>query len=254
MSGPRRILQHAIAAALLTCTGLAIAQPGEVETVSPDAFEALATGQKGVLVVSLSSIDPRCGYCVRHNAKFKAMAHDRPDVGRFVQVLWQPWTEIPPPVAAFLKAHGKMPAVPAEAIFQDGKLDRITMGEMAAPAPATPAPETGHVPQIAPQRAADTLAQSRGLTVVMLSSFETGCAFCMRANPAFETLAEAHPDVHFARVMYRPWTAAFLEPFGKTLGVQGLPVYLAYQDGRLVRRVDGHWDLDVLSAKLIDAK
>ena len=250
----RRVLRLAIAAALFACAGFASAQGGEVETIPPDGFEALAAGQKGVLAISLSSTDPRCAYCVRHNARFKATAHDRPDVGRYVQVLWQPWTAIPPPVAAILKAQGKTQAVPALAIFQDGKFDSIAMGEMGAPTPTTAAPESGHVPQIAPREAADSLSQSRGLVLVMLSSFETGCAFCLHANPGFEALAQAHPDLHFTRVMYRPWTAAFVEPFGKSLGVAGLPVYLVYQDGRLVRRVDGLETPEVLRARLIDAK
>lgn len=249
-----RIVRAALAGALLAHAALACAQPGEVESMAPTDLDALAAGQKGILLVSLSSRDARCGYCVRHNARFKAMAHDTQEPARFVEMTWEPWTAIPAPVAAFLKAHGKQPAVPALAAFQDGKFVHLTMGEMPAAPPRPPAPETGQVPQVAPRDIADTLAQSHGLVVVMLSSFETTCAFCLRANPGFETLAQSHPDVRFLRVMYRPWTAVATDAFGKTLDYNGLPLYLAYQDGRLVRRVNGFYAPDVLAAQLIDAK
>jgi hypothetical protein len=253
MRGPR-FLRAALAATLLAHGALACARPGEVETVAPTDLDAFAAGQKGALLISLSSNDPRCGYCVRHNARFKAMAHDTQEDARFVQMTWEPWMTIPAPVAAFLKAHGQEQAVPALAAFQDGKFVHLTMGELPAPAPRPAAPETGHVPQVAPHDIADTLAQSHGLVVVMLSSFETTCAFCLRANPGFETLSQSHPDVRFLRVMYRPWTAVGTDAFGKTLGYNGLPLYLAYQDGRLVRRVNGFYAPEVLAAQLIDAK
>jgi thiol-disulfide isomerase/thioredoxin len=249
-----RLIRTALAAALVLHAGFACAQPGEVETVPPGDIDAFAAGQKGALLLSLSSNDPRCGYCARHNARFKSTAHDQPDDGHFVQMTWEPWTAIPAPVAAFLKAHGKQPAVPALAVFQDGKFLGLTMGEMPGPAPRPAAPETGHVPQVAPREVAETLAQSHGLVVVMLSSFETTCAFCLRANPGFETLAQSHPDVRFLRVMYQPWTAVATDAFGKTLGYNGLPLYLAYQDGRLVRRVNGFEAPDVLAARLIEAE
>lgn len=249
-----RIVRAALAGALLAHAALACAQSGEVESMAPTDLDALAASQKGILLVSLSSRDARCGYCVRHNARFKAMAHDTQEPARFVEMTWEPWTAIPAPVAAFLKAHGKQPAVPALAAFQDGKFVHLTMGEMPAAPPRPPAPETGQVPQVAPRDLADTLAQSHGLVVVMLSSFETTCAFCLRANPGFETLAQSHPDVRFLRVMYRPWTAVATDAFGKTLDYNGLPLYLAYQDGRLVRRVDGFYAPDVLAAQLIDVK
>ena len=249
-----RLARAALAAALLAHGALAGAQPGEVETVAPTDIDAFAAGQKGILLVSLSSSDPRCGYCARHNVRIKTLAHDQPDDGRFVQMMWEPWTALPAPVAAFFKAHGKQPGVPALATFKDGKFIHLTMGEMPAPPPTPAAPETGHVSQVAPLQVAGTLAQSHGLVVVMLSSFETTCAFCLRANPDLETLAQAHPDVRFLRVMYRPWLASSTDVFGSSLEVNGLPVYLAYRDGRLVGRVNGFETPQVLAARLIDTK
>ena len=249
-----RLLRAALAVAVVVHAGFAGANPGDVEAVPPGDIEAFAAGQKGALLLSLTSSDPRCGYCVRHNARFRTAAHDSPDVGRYAEMAWTPWTALPPPVAAFLKAHGKMPAVPALVTFVDGKFDSLRMGELPAPVAPPAAPESGRVPQVAPRDIADTLAQSHGRVVVMLSSFETTCAFCLRANPGFETLAQAHPDVRFLRVMYRPWTAVAYDAFGKSLEYNGLPLYLAYQDGRLVQRVNGLEAPDVLAARLIETK
>ena len=76
----------------------------------------------------------------------------------------------------------------------------------------------------------------------------------MRGNPTFEALAHATGagQARFARVIYRPWTSVGSDAFGKSLGVGGLPVYLTYQDGKLVRRNDGIADQNVLQKVLLD--
>jgi hypothetical protein len=244
------LLRCLVAGLLLAGAAAVQAQLGDVETVAPDQLEALLSGQKGRLVVSLSSRDAQCGPCVRHNAKFRIAAQGKRDFGRYVQVLWAPWTAIPPPVRTMLSAHG-INGVPATLVFKDGGLEGKQPGEMPQPASAPPAPETGSVAQLLPQDAAGALSHSRGTVVVMLSSFETSCAFCLRANPGFEDLARTAPGVRFLRVMYRPWTWAAEDDFGKLVQAKGLPVYLAYRDGKLARRHDGLASVDELRTSLL---
>lgn len=107
--------------------------------------------------------------------------------------------------------------------------------------PATVRQDVGTLlPLFAPTRVEAHLAKTPGVVVVQLTSFETTCSFCIRGNPTFEALAkDSVNDAQFIRVIYRPWTGVGQDPFAKALGVGGLPVYLTYQDGKLLRRHDG---------------
>lgn len=96
------------------------------------------------------------------------------------------------------------------------------------------------LPLFAPTRVEAHLAKTPGLVVVQLTSFETTCSFCIRGNPTYEALAkDSTTAAQFIRVIYRPWTGVGQDPFAKALGVGGLPVFLTYQDGKLLRRHDG---------------
>ena len=247
MNTPNRLLAGVLLAASLA----ARAEPPAVETIPADRIVALAASEPGRLVVSLSSTDARCRPCVGQNARFAVAAQGKRDFARFVQVLWQPWFTIPDPIQSLLRQYNAT-GVPVTLVFEDGKMVHKTVGELPAPDPVPPAPETGHVPQILPRDAAGTLAASTGTVVVMLSSFETNCPFCLRANPLFEDLARTTPGVRFVRVMYRPWTWSMSESFGKSLDVKGLPVYLTYRDGKPVRRRDGIASVDELRKMLVD--
>ena len=45
-----------------------------VETVAPEGLEALLRSQAGLLVVSLTSTDPKCQPCMGANARFQMLA------------------------------------------------------------------------------------------------------------------------------------------------------------------------------------
>ena len=105
-----------------------------------------------------------------------------------------------------------------------------------------PVRQEGSVPMalFAPTRVEAHLAKTAGLVVVQLTSFETTCSFCIRGNPTYDALAkDSATEAQFIRVIYRPWTGVAQDPFAKALGVGGLPVFLTYQDGKLLRRHDG---------------
>lgn len=236
---------------LLAAVTLASARAADVDAIAPDQAVDLVARQKGLLVMSLSSTDPGCGPCVGHNARFLVAAQGKRDFARYVQVTWQPWAQIPPAIQPLMHQYG-ITGVPAMLVFRDGQLENKHVGQIERPVPAPPAPESGQVPQVLARDAAATLAASRGTVVVMLSSFETTCAFCLRANPGFEELARTTPGVRFLRVMYRPWTWAASEDFGKSVEAAGLPVYLTYRDGKQVRRHMGIADVGELRGLLVD--
>jgi hypothetical protein len=58
--------------------------------------------------------------------------------------------------------------------------------------------------------------------------------------------------VKFLRVMYRPWTSVGADPFGKSIGVGGLPVYLTFRNGEAIRRHNGIAGVSELRMKLIE--
>lgn len=52
--------------------------------------------------------------------------------------------------------------------------------------------------------------------------------------------------------MYRPWTSVGADPFGKSIGVGGLPVYLTFRNGEAIRRHNGIAGVSELRMKLIE--
>lgn len=120
-------------------------------------------------------------------------------------------------------------------------------------AQATETAPANVLPLFAPTRVEAHLAKTPGLVVVQLTSFETTCSFCIRGNPTYEALAkDSGGAAQFIRVVYRPWTGVGQDPFAKGLGVGGLPVFLTYQDGKLLRRHDGIATLAELQKELLE--
>ena len=95
---------------------------------------------------------------------------------------------------------------------------------------------------------------SKGTLVVMLSSFETRCDFCMRGNMLFEELAKTPGASHvkFARVMYSPWHSFKNERLAKEIHIQGLPIYLTFQNGKGIHGYPGVADINTLRKRLLD--
>jgi thiol-disulfide isomerase/thioredoxin len=233
----------------------AFAQVHPVENVAPGAIEAWVAASKGIVMVNVTSTDPRCGYCAQANVKFDQMSrrHDMDADFRLVQVAWQPWTRFPPEIQPFLDRYG-ITGIPVKLIFEDGKFERKETGVPADLAPESPRRVTGNIALVDRRQVADKVARSRGVVVVQLTSFDTTCAFCMRSNPIFEELVRTNldPNVTFLRVDYLPWTGVSRDPFARSIGSAGLPVYLTYQDGKQVRSKPGSWDVVELRKVLLD--
>lgn len=129
----------------------------------------------------------------------------------------------------------------------------------AAEAPLPPPP--GHTPAnppgiqaVAPAELSAWLRQSRGWVVVQLSSYDPGCGYCVRSNPAFNALAAAQgaSGMRFARVAFQPWKSVGQNEFARQYGVGGIPAYFTFKDGQLMRRQDGIADEATLRRALLD--
>jgi hypothetical protein len=101
-----------IPAAVLLVT-LALSSPtlAAIETVDASGIEALIKSTPGILVLSLSSTDPKCQPCAGANSKFQVLALGS-NTARFVQVVWQPWRDFPAPVRDLLTRYNLPNSVP----------------------------------------------------------------------------------------------------------------------------------------------
>ena len=126
-----------------------------------------------------------------------------------------------------------------------------------APLPPPPGRAAANVPgiqSVAPAEIGAWVRQSKGWVVVQLSSYDPGCGFCVRANPAFNSLAaaEAADGLRFARVAFQPWKTMGQNDFIRQFGVSGIPAYFTFKDGQLMRRHDGIADEATLRRGLLD--
>jgi thiol-disulfide isomerase/thioredoxin len=109
------------------------------------------------------------------------------------------------------------------------------------------------VEEIAPARLTSAANQTRGRVYILLSSKDSNCPFCVRANPVFAELASQHADEgRFIMTTWEPWPTAFNDAFVKSKGIGGLPAYLVYADGKYIGRVDGNVPKESLEQNLIN--
>lgn len=126
-----------------------------------------------------------------------------------------------------------------------------------APLPPPPGRTAAQVPgiqSVAPAELGAWVRQSKGWVVVQLSSYDPGCGYCVRSNPAFNALAaaEATQGLSFARVAFQPWKSVGQNDFAKQFGVGGIPAYFTFKDGQLMRRQDGIADEATLRRSLLE--
>src|SRR5437016_2349018 len=96
-----------VAALFLASVSIVSASAADIESVEPGAIEALiASHKKGMLAVSITSLDPNCRPCTHANTDFTQTARELAGKARFVQVAWQPWSRFPPELQPFLKQYG----------------------------------------------------------------------------------------------------------------------------------------------------
>ena len=230
-----------------------------IENVAPSDALARLKAHKGVIVLNITSTDPKCSYCIRANTKYIALAQSVGAEAKFIQTSWAPWANFPSEIRELMKQHD-IGGVPARLTYKDGVLVNKLVGEPpneAAPATSSsPSAQkvTGHVPQVLPAKIAAHITSTPGVLVVELTSFETSCVFCMKGNPTFEawTQSAGVGSAKFARVVYTPWVSVGQDGFAKGLGVAGLPAYFTYRDGQLLRTKTGAASTAELQKDLLD--
>lgn len=95
--------------------------PG-IESVAPADLSTWVRQTPGWVIVQLSSHDPGCGYCVRSNPAFNALAAGEANSGiRFARVAFQPWKSVGQ--SDFVRQYG-VGGIPAYFTFKDGQLMR----------------------------------------------------------------------------------------------------------------------------------
>jgi len=96
------------------------------------------------------------------------------------------------------------------------------------------------------------LATSKGLVIVLFSSLDLKCTFCLPANPRFDDFATRHASsASFMRTTWEPWLGFERDVVASTYGIRGLPAFLAFRDGRLIGRVDGNSSIEKLERALL---
>ena len=96
------------------------------------------------------------------------------------------------------------------------------------------------------------LAISKGLVIVLFSSLDLKCTFCLPANPRFDDFATRHVNsASFMRATWEPWLGFERDAVASTYGIRGLPAFLAFRDGRLIGRVDGNSSIEKLEKALL---
>ncbi|MFG6414495.1 thioredoxin family protein [Roseateles sp. DC23W] len=102
--------------------GTAPAPSAFVKEVAPADLNAWVRATPGWVVVQLSSNDPKCGYCVRANPVFNALAAaESPQGTGFARVAFQPWTSVNQ--NDFANQYG-VSGLPSFFTFKDGQLMR----------------------------------------------------------------------------------------------------------------------------------
>ncbi len=106
-----------------------------------------------------------------------------------------------------------------------------------------------------PARVVELLNQSKEKTVVMFSSRDSNCRFCVAANARYAELAKASPQAaRFVVTFWEPWADAFKSPPLQGSSIGGLPAYLVLEEGKVINRVDGNDTQIPLKEQIFDRR
>lgn len=157
-------------------------------------------------------------------------------------------------------------------LVQSGSLDlgplRAWIAQQKAPAqsaalPAPPQATPASLPPAGPPKIVDVapdallawLEQHESQRVVVqFTSFDAQCGHCAKANPVFAALSSRaeNESTVFVRTSWQPWQTVSQSPLAQRLSITGLPTYVRFDAGKLVKRVNGNWDEATLKRELLD--
>lgn len=155
----------------------------------------------------------------------------------------QPWKTLttprnaPPAVAPSRPAAGLQVRTP-----QPTGLQPAAATGSAAQLPSGPSGQAAgaNVELVEANQLATRLTQSKGVVVVHFSSNDQGCRFCIQSNSRFEILSQVKTgNAQFMRVTWNPYMQAFDDPLAVQYSIVGLPTFITFKDGKMVKRVDG---------------
>ena len=95
---------------------------------------------------------------------------------------------------------------------------------------------------------------SKEARIVLFTSTDPGCPFCVKMNPVFYAFAKKHfleerGKVFFTQFTWNPWNSISLPPVNAgvtNFKIFGLPTVLALKNGKVVGRIDGVTSIDEL--------
>ena len=103
---------------------------------------------------------------------------------------------------------------------------------------------TAAVESIKPADMMLTIRKTSGVLVMQLTAQDPNCSHCVAAIPRLDELAQRHPTAaRYVRVSWQRWGEAFNDRFVQSQGIDGLPIYLAFENGELIHRVYGNASL-----------
>ncbi|GAB3242176.1 thioredoxin family protein [Chitinimonas naiadis] len=95
------------------------------------------------------------------------------------------------------------------------------------------------------------LERSRGPLVLLFSSFDPNCGYCVRGNASYQALAAQYGgQVQFVMAHWEPYGGFGSDPLAQRFEIKGVPTALLMIDGKLTQRVAGEWSWTVLAQKL----
>jgi hypothetical protein len=108
---------------------------------------------------------------------------------------------------------------------------------------------------LSPARVTELMNQSSGKIVLLFSSRDSNCRFCVAANSRYAELAKAAPQAaRYVVTFWEPWLDAFKAPPLQGSSIVGLPAYLVLEEGKLINRVDGNDTAVPLKEQIFDRR
>ena len=100
---------------------------------------------------------------------------------------------------------------------------------------------TAAVESIKPADMMFTIRKTPGVLVMQLTAQDPNCSHCVATIPKLDELAQRHPSAaRYVRVTWEHWGQAVSDRFVQSQGIDGLPIYLAFENGELIHRVYGN--------------